>query len=381
MSPVTFPNAAHAGTLPDPAMVGPDLLPAEAILTAPEPSRLIGEGREHIVVGFPTPQEDRHDTLLTRTDRKLFDHGFVRVSATEAGSLEASYAQADTIEVPRLLPTRASDAVAAMSSIGANGRFGNQLFQYAFLFLYGLRNNCRVETAPWVGQAIYGFDDPPCSPGLRSQVFGEFTGVERHLWSLDQPPVNLNFVGYFQDLPASWRHYRSLLTRLFRPVPMIEAPIERWIARNVPGDRTLVAIHVRRGDYQFFDPNFVPWFRTIPVSWYQALLAEIWPKLDRPMLYVATDDPRAILPQFADYAPITAPAADLVPEEIGYFVDHYVLMRADVITVLNSSFSRSAALLARPGQRCFIADMHAERFVPYEAWHETDFWLRFGRRD
>ena len=43
-----------------------------------------------------------------------------------------------------------------MSTIGNNGRFANQLFQYAFLRIYAENHNLRIATSPWIGQTIFG---------------------------------------------------------------------------------------------------------------------------------------------------------------------------------------------------------------------------------
>jgi protein subunit release factor A len=53
-------------------------------------------------------------------------------------------------------PNNDQQAVLTMSSIGKLGRFGNQLFQYAFLRICAERSGARIECPPWVGQALFG---------------------------------------------------------------------------------------------------------------------------------------------------------------------------------------------------------------------------------
>jgi hypothetical protein len=47
-----------------------------------------------------------------------------------------------------------------MWCLGRFGKFGNQLFQYAFLYIYAPRYGLRIETPMWMGQKIYAFTDP-----------------------------------------------------------------------------------------------------------------------------------------------------------------------------------------------------------------------------
>jgi hypothetical protein len=46
-----------------------------------------------------------------------------------------------------------------MSSIGQLGRFGNQLFQYAFLRICASESGSTVECPPWIGQSLFGHQD------------------------------------------------------------------------------------------------------------------------------------------------------------------------------------------------------------------------------
>jgi hypothetical protein len=224
---------------------------------------------------------------------------------------------------------------------------------------------------------LYGLTNDLPDPSLRRQGFALFTGVERHLWTMADPPVNLDFWGYFQEIPAAWRHHRALLRRLFTPRALFVDLIEHWMARAIPAGATLVGVHVRRGDYPHFDHTTMPWFRPIPVEWYDRFLAELWPTLDRPVLVIATDDAAAVAPHFAAYDPLIAPAHELALPELGFLPDFLCMQRCTVLATVNSSFSRMAALLADDDQIAYLPDMKAERFERYEPWLDEDFWARF----
>jgi hypothetical protein len=315
-----------------------------------------------------------------RFDLPLFDWGYVRLkpgACALVGEPADVYLRSYLLTDFGLLREPSSNAV-SMETLGSNGRFANQLWQYAFLWFYGLRNNCRVQTPRWIGNLLYDIPAPETpDPAFRRQAFTVFTGVERYLWTMGEPPVNLDYFGYFQEIPASWRRHRRVLRRLFTPKTVFVELIERWFERSVAADTTPVSIHVRRGDYPMFDHNAMPWFRPIPTEWYDALLAELWPTLADPLLLLATDDAKAIGPHFEPYAPLIAPARELALPELGFMPDFMAMQRARVLAISNSSFSRMAAMLAPDDQIVYIPNMHTQRFERYDPWMDDDFWLRF----
>ncbi|MEJ0067710.1 MAG: hypothetical protein WDO24_02075 [Pseudomonadota bacterium] len=312
-------------------------------------------------------------------DRLLFDWGYVRLKPGACGLIADAadaYVRSDLLTDLSLLREPSSNAV-SMQTLGQNGRFANQLWQYAFLTFYGLRNNCRVQTPRWIGQMLYGFKAEPPDPSFARQAFTVFTGVERHLWTMSDPPVNLDFFGYFQEIPVSWRRHRQLLRRLFTAQPMFVELIERWFKRTVPPDATVIGIHVRRGDYSYFDHNSMPWFRPIPTEWYDAFLQELWPTLERPVLFIATDDAAAVVPHFAQYEPFIVPDNEIAIPELAFLPDFWCMQRSAILAASNSSFSRMAALLADDRQIAYLPNMKTQRFERYDAWQDEDFWARF----
>jgi glycosyltransferase involved in cell wall biosynthesis len=199
------------------------------------------------------------------------------------------------------------------------------------------------------------------------------------LWERDDPPIDVDLAGYFQELPACWRSHRPLLRRLFQLPPEQLQAIDAW-RRDVTdgGRRTLVANHVRRGDYRDLQLGSAPWFRLVPTGWYLAWLRAIWPTLRDPLLYVATDEPEAIRPLFREFEMVPATfgsTAHALPDHVR---DFGILGRADYLAVCNSSFSRMAAILAPETQNCFLASFQTRDFVPYEPWMDPAFWARFG---
>ncbi|MEQ1830586.1 MAG: FkbM family methyltransferase, partial [Pirellula sp.] len=58
---------------------------------------------------------------------------------------------------PKQPPVSSADrGVLTARTLGRNGRFANQLFQYAFLRILARHHGLRVETSKWVGQLLFG---------------------------------------------------------------------------------------------------------------------------------------------------------------------------------------------------------------------------------
>ena len=139
-----------------------------------------------------------------------------------------------------------------MSRLGSEGRFANQLFQYAFVKLYALRNDLTAVVPNWEGASLFDLKDPLPPQIAFSEVRCPAFGYdEQRLWDLQPPPSNIDIHGYCQEVPVSWRQQRPLLRRLYSLSNERTAALDDWyydITRS--GLRTLVAVHVRRGDYR-----------------------------------------------------------------------------------------------------------------------------------
>ncbi|NUB13735.1 glycosyltransferase [Azospirillum brasilense] len=311
----------------------------------------------------------------------LFDQGFVPLRGVGPGRLFVRSAA-----LPDPADAGADEGAAvAMTSLGSNGRFANQMFQYAFLRLYGLRAGAPIQVPAWDGEALFGLSndrpDPNALPEIR---FYDFDGDDRILWALDAPPAGVDFWGYFQELPESWRQHRAFLRRLFRLRADRSSPLDRWADRVTEGGRRpLLAVHVRRGDYVRLHREGLGWYRPIPESWYVAWLRERLAALTgagspEPVVFVATDDPAGVLPAFAEFEPLTAADVSAGDADLpAHLIDFEVLRRAGHLGIANSSFSRMASLLAPDGQRVAVPDIRTKRLVPYDPWGERAFWERF----
>ncbi len=227
----------------------------------------------------------------------------------------------------------------AMPTLGTNGRFGNQLRQYAKLVMLADQLGRRIETPPWVGQQIYGFTDLPIS--------GNGTAVEG---MCDYP------------FPHS---SRSLLERVFVPVPEVLRPLEEAYQRVIK-NAWVIAIHLRRGDYQPAPSTFPYLPNRVYLDWVKAM----WQ--DGCLLYIATDEPHAAgLDDFAEFDPLTAVDMGCHFPEFPFFTDFWMMTQAEELAIAHSTFSQCAAALnAHDGN--FVAPcLETGKLIPHSPWSDA----------
>jgi len=120
-----------------------------------------------------------------------------------------------------------------MSSLGNNGRFGNQLFQYAFAKSYADKYNCVLEIpSDWIGRKIFKIEDNvltnplPMTDGDEIQ-FGE---------------INIDMFGFFQ-------HQKFLDIMDIKKVKEWFTFKEEIVDLFVKPKDFYVAAHLRHGDF------------------------------------------------------------------------------------------------------------------------------------
>lgn len=305
-----------------------------------------------------------------KADATLF-RAIVRSSESEIAAMPAS---------PPISPAEIGTGVSAteasvrigvvrMGTLGYNGRFANQIFQYAFLRSYAEKHELRAECPPWIGSSLFGHQSILSQNTL--PVYREDKGDADEMirFDSDRRYDDFELWGYFQD-PRHWAEDPERFRSLFTPLPFLKQPLDDAIGRLKKPGQTLVAIHLRRGDF-----NGGPVFWPAPEEWYLRWLAEIWHTLPDPILYVASDDPVNVLPRFAAYQPKTAADLGVTVNGAEYYSDFYVLSQCNVLGISNSSFSFSAAMLNRGAELFSRPDPSLEQLVSFDPWN-SDVQLR-----
>ena len=360
-----------------PASSGEDLLLASVDLLNEMMAQSPGDLGFRAVAAIVGESCDIDD--LCRLRRDLFDRGLLcSGSITIAARKALCFIDGDSVQSMNALGGESRGYV-TMSGLIEGGRFANRMFRYAYVKLYALRHGLTAAFPPWEGNHLFGLKDRLCAGiDLPRLSFRGCTDDDLELWRRPDPPINIDLAGYFQELPECWRKYRPFLRRMFQLPDEQRHAIAAWHdSITAAGRRSLVAIHVRRGDYRQMQREETPWFRIVPEEWYLDWLRNIWPTLREPLLFVATDEPDTVLPVFREFAPVPTTFESRLQALPDHIRDFEILRRADALAICNSSFSRMAAILAPPTQKCFLPSFRTRSFEPYEPWMDPAFWARF----
>ncbi|BCS55957.1 hypothetical protein GSbR_13200 [Geobacter sp. SVR] len=290
--------------------------------------------------------------FIDELDRYLDTFGFERKATTTPH--HPSWG--DALFVKRPLIT--------MSTLGSNGRFGNQVFQYAFLRIFARQHGYELETSDWIGQWLFDHHDPAVTRQLplvkeKSNILSEAlipASQESFRYS--------DFVGFFQYHTSYYAPHRDFFHSLFRPAPALETTMNAAVQKLRALGKTVVGLHLRRGDYGY------DYFFVTPNQWYLDWLQKIWPTLEEPVLFIASDEPDKVLADFADYRPITSQSLGITLAGADYFPDFYLLSRCDLVAISNSSFSFAASMLNAEGRLFLRPDLTQKKLIEFDPWND-----------
>lgn len=249
------------------------------------------------------------------------------------------------------------------SQLNARGRFGNQLGQRSWIKAYATEHDASWGVSPWVGEHLFGLQDPPVTEALPAfEEKCESGDVHKPLPPDGDEAIGRDYQGWCQFQTHWWTPERRVVWRDYLPT-------QAWMNRLRPLSDTFaragttIGIQIRRGDYgqgSCYDA-------ITPIGWYLDWLRSHWlgfQTLLRPLLFVATED-RDLLDEFASYAPETVeslgvelraepyPLYNYLPEDVAsgkahlldWFPEWYALTQCDILLAANSTFSLTAAMV------------------------------------
>lgn len=294
-----------------------------------------------------------------------------------------------------------------MTAFGELGRFGNQMLQYMFLRAYAKRHGIsHIQTPPWVGASLFGLNDatvqralPPVVEYRNTLANSTFTtdlidyvkranprfnvnelvpdSLDMGIVPDHQRVKNVDVWGWFQWHTSCYAPYKQLIHSIFTPVPELKSHMENVFDRELRFRggvrRTVVGLHLRFGDYKNIAASSFGY--CAPTSWYLNWLQKIWPTLDNPLLFVASDDINAVLRDFAEYNPLTADTVGMgMPDHMktlkaGFFPDWFGLTQCDVLAISNSTFSFSACMMNRQPNARFFRAHYRGVMEPIDPWN------------
>lgn len=252
------------------------------------------------------------------------------------------------------------------STLATHGRFAHNVLEYVLLRLYAEKFGYRLETPDWVGGYYFDLDDPRPAGGLKPMHFGRRILNDLVTGRRDDPRPDVDILSplFLFEHREEWR---GRVQSWLRPRPEWLGHVDPVMQALKARGNTVVALHIRRGDFVWFR------YTITETAWYVDWLKALWPTLDRPVLYIATDDP-ATIGDFAEFAPVSL--GDLAKDGavqpwtgLEFLQDFHVLMNADVLGVsAQSGYSQLAALLNRNARLFVEPDAATRRIRPYSPW-------------
>ena len=271
-----------------------------------------------------------------------------------------------------------------MSQLGQHGRFGNQLFQYAFLRIYARHYGLTLQTSPWVGEEM--FDIPAAPVTVSLPPWKEPITTDRQPFANQPPPGRelrgRDFRGYAQWHTSFYRPYRKFIRELYRPAGHLHERMKEPITRLREEGDTIIGIHLRRGDYGRLE------FYVTPVAWYITWLADNLPRFKHPAVFVATESPE-LVHEFSACFPITAEKLGInlkqeplphypylpydqrarEPWQMDFFPDWYLLSQCDVLVTPNSTFSFTAGMVSDNLKEFWRSSLPKGEFEQLDTWN------------
>lgn len=279
-----------------------------------------------------------------------------------------------------------------MKQLGRMGRWGNQIFQYAFLRTYAKKLGLSYQCPQWEGQRIFGFDDPPLNGASLPQL-SERWNIDhssrsnyQDAWYPSIPPtgrdaINKDYCGYCQFHTSYYAPFKQFLQNTFTIAPEVERRVLPILEKLRYRGKTLVGLHLRRGD------TGRAIFYLTPNQWYLKWLEENWDRLDNPALFIASEDPKDIedfrryrpsctsdfinlkAERYTSYNYLRCDLDNPLPASMDWFPDWYVLNHCDVLLFGESTFSFTAALLNPSLREAWRSRLSLQSFEKINPWN------------
>ena len=250
--------------------------------------------------------------------------------------------------------------VVTMSTLGKNGGFGNQIFQYAFLKIYAQENRLSVETPKWLGQELFGHKDREINQDL-PVVFennNEIFPGNGEIWK------NVDIQGYFLYHTSYYRTHKEYFCSLFQPLAEIEALVKVAWEKLCSRGKTIIGLHLQLNSDE--NNNSV----VASSEWYKIWLHGLWETLEEPVLFIASDHVEEINQgYFAEYNPITV--RDLEVEVNLEYLNFFLLSKCDFVAISNTAFAFAACLLNETGKYFFRPHFSTAKLIPFEPWNSN----------
>ncbi|NEP42738.1 MAG: FkbM family methyltransferase, partial [Okeania sp. SIO2H7] len=212
------------------------------------------------------------------------------------------------------------EGVLTMSALGKTGNLGNQIFQYGFLQIYASENGFLVETPSWIGQKLFGRNDPPISEELPAVIEETNKLSEARFPNSEEVFNNVDIGGEFLYHTKYYAPHQEYFCSLFEPVGEVKEIVEAGWEKLRSLGKTIIGLHLKNA----------------PKEWYQNWLSGLWETLEERVLFIAQNDgEEMLLEEFAEYNPVTVKDLEIELPESDNYLDFYLLSKCDIVAIAN----------------------------------------------
>jgi hypothetical protein len=278
-----------------------------------------------------------------------------------------------------------------MSTLGTNGRFANQIFQYFFLKLIEKNLGHEIRYPMWLGAHIFHVPPSPNGiPDVGSSIFQKYyepdASPDMELVYLDQllrsesrPAIDL--IGFFQYHTKFLKSYKNLFLEAFEIQENLIHEVFTLFANKGLDFSSMVGVHVRRGDFLLQKGSPIFWCHSTK-SIFSALNEYELVNAKGKFIYLATDDPVAVSKEFSDEKINFVTSFDLgidLNEAQRTLVDFLCLTLSGGLLISNSSFSFAASMM-NANSKLFLRPNpnSADGFIQFDPWNSPILLSRIG---
>jgi hypothetical protein len=250
-----------------------------------------------------------------------------------------------------------------LSSLAFHGRLGHTMIDYLVGRLYAEAHGWEIETPEWQGQFFFELDDPRVTQGGDRPLVREIATQDADR-DIEFDGRDIGIMTAFLDRQSGQHgspftpRNRAYARGIFRIRPHWTRLFEPVLGSVRRRGKTIVALHVRLGDRG----------RSLDVAPYKAWLGSLWPALDAPLLYIASDELDVAKTAFAEYDPIGLSDLPAVLPMASHLLDQYILMKSDVLAIGRGAFGLWAAALREDAAGVYALASHQGALVPYDPW-------------
>ena len=272
--------------------------------------------------------------------------------------------------------------VVSMTSLGQNGQFGNQIIQYIFLRLVAKRRDAIVQTPPWIGQELFGFDDPvpvlqfpywvdPAMTNwsksiIESQIIQDWHDFLRKDINIVPAFTSTDFIGFFTNNSSDYAYEKDFIRGLFRFLPRFEEDSQKKLNSLKAVRRKVLAVHLRRGDFGYDH------FYRAPCVWYERWIQEKGFNPDEWLIYICSETPEPYQNRFKGFRVMSGLDFE-TDAKLAPYLDFYIMTKADYILASNSSFSFVPAMLNDVAEGFARPNIELEGLENFDPWNAEVF--------